>query len=60
MLKVIVIPVTAFQQNCSIVYDDQSNEAVVVDPGGEIEKIAAAVEELGVTVKAIWLSLIHI
>ena len=60
MLKVIVIPVTAFQQNCSIVYDDQSNEAVVVDPGGEIEKIAAAVEELGVTVKAIWLTHGHL
>ncbi len=60
MLQISIVPVTEFQQNCSIVYDDQSNAAVVVDPGGEVEKIAAVVAELGVTVEAIWLTHGHL
>ena len=60
MLQISIVPVTEFQQNCSIVYDDQSKSAVVVDPGGEVEKIAAVVEELGVTVEAIWLTHGHL
>ena len=60
MLQISIVPVTEFQQNCSIVYDDQSLIAVVVDPGGEVEKIAAAVDELGVKVEAIWLTHGHL
>ena len=60
MLQITVVPVTEFQQNCSIVYDDQSKTAVVVDPGGELDKIAAAVAELGVNVQAIWLTHGHL
>ena len=60
MLKVIPVPVTAFQQNCSIVFDDQGDTAVVVDPGGEVEKIAAAVDELGLKIEAIWLTHGHL
>jgi len=60
LLKIQIVPVTEYQQNCSIVYDDQSNVAVVVDPGGEVEKIAAAAEELGVKVEAIWLTHGHL
>ncbi len=60
MLKIAIIQVTDFQQNCAIVYDDESKSAVVVDPGGEVERIAAAVEELGVTVEAIWLTHGHL
>lgn len=60
MLQISIVPVTEFQQNCSIVYDDQSLVAVVVDPGGEVEKIAAAVDELGVKVEAIWLTHGHL
>lgn len=60
MLQITVVPVTAYQQNCSIVYDDQTNSAVVVDPGGDVEKIEAAVQELGVNVEAIWLTHGHL
>lgn len=60
MLQISIIPVTEFQQHCSIVFDDQTKTAVVVDPGGEVEKIAAGVEELGVTVEAIWLTHGHL
>ena len=60
MLKIQVVPVTEYQQNCSIVYDDQSLEAIVLDPGGEASKIAAEVERLGVKVEAIWLTHGHL
>lgn len=60
MLQITIVPVTEFQQNCSIVYDDQSKAAVVVDPGGEVDKIAAAVAELGVNVEGIWLTHGHL
>ena len=60
MLQITIVPVTEFQQNCSIVYDDQSKAAVVVDPGGEVDKIAAAVAELGVSVEAICLTHGHL
>ena len=60
MLQIQVVPVTEYQQNCSIVYDDQSLEAIVLDPGGEAEKVAAEVGRLGVKVEAIWLTHGHL
>ena len=60
MLKISIVPVTEYEQNCSIVYDDQSKVAVVVDPGGDIDRIAAAVDELGVRVEAVWLTHGHL
>ena len=60
MLKIQVVPVTEYQQNCSIVYDDQSLEAIVLDPGGEAEKVAGEVKRLGVKVEAIWLTHGHL
>ena len=60
MLKISIVPVTQYQQNCSIVYDDQSKAAVVVDPGGDADKIASAVDQLGVKVEAVWLTHGHL
>lgn len=60
MLKITIVPVTEFQQNCSIIFDDETMAAVVVDPGGDVDRIAAAVEELGVNVEAVWLTHGHL
>ena len=60
MLKASIVPVTDFQQHCSIVYDDQTMEGVVVDPGGDVDRIAGAVEDLGVKVQDIWLTHGHL
>ena len=43
-LKAAVVPVTPFQQNCSVVWCEETQKGAVVDPGGEIEKILAAAE----------------
>ena len=59
-LKIIIIPVTGFQQNCSLVIDEDTKTAAVVDPGGDLEKIEAAIAQEGVTVEKIWLTHGHI
>ncbi|KAF7275999.1 hypothetical protein GWI33_011024, partial [Rhynchophorus ferrugineus] len=60
MLRCQIVPVTAFAQNCSIVWDDESMEAVLIDAGGEPEKLQAAVKQLGVQVKALWITHGHV
>ena len=59
-LKVAIVPVTGFQQNCSIIWDAGTMRAAVVDPGGDVPKILAAIKEMGVTVERIWLTHGHI
>ncbi|MEL7231801.1 MAG: MBL fold metallo-hydrolase [Pseudomonadota bacterium] len=60
MLELKVIPVTPFQQNCSLLYDAEMKEAVFVDPGGEAPRLREAVEALGLTLKEIWLTHGHL
>src|SRR4051794_12884900 len=55
-----VIPVTPFQQNCAILWDEDSKQAVVVDPGGEVDRILAAISQAGVSVERIWLTHGHL
>ncbi|KJY80898.1 MBL fold metallo-hydrolase [Vibrio nigripulchritudo] len=45
-----VVSVTSFQQNCSIVWCDETMDAIVVDPGGDVPKLEATIKELGVKV----------
>jgi hydroxyacylglutathione hydrolase len=59
-LDVVIVPVTGFQQNCSIIADTVTKRAAVVDPGGDVPRILAAIKELGVTVERIWLTHGHI
>jgi len=58
-LKVIIIPVTPLEQNCSLLFDPESEKGVIVDPGGDVEKIAAIVAQHNVTVEEIWLTHSH-
>ena len=60
MLQYQIIPVTHFEQNCSLVWCDETMEAAVIDPGGNIERIEAACQEKGVTLKAVWLTHGHL
>ncbi len=60
MLKIQVIPVTPFAQNCSIIMCTQTNAAAVVDPGGDIERIMQAVRQMGANVEQILLTHGHL
>ena len=46
-MKLAIIPVTPFQQNCSLIVCDATGEAALVDPGGDVERLLAAVEKSG-------------
>ena len=59
-LKASIIPVTPFQQNCVLVWDDQTMEATVIDPGGDVARIEAEIAARGVTLKQILLTHGHI
>ncbi|KAB7627813.1 MBL fold metallo-hydrolase [Alkalilimnicola sp. S0819] len=59
-MKLTVVPVTPFQQNCSIVVDEASNKAAVIDPGGDLERILAAVAQTGAELEKILLTHGHI
>lgn len=59
-LQAAVIPVTPFQQNCALLWDEETGRGVVVDPGGEVERILGAVAELKVTVERILLTHGHV
>ncbi len=60
MLKYQTLPVTAFAQNCSLVWDDESKQAAVIDPGGDLAHILAQVQHLGLKLEQIWLTHAHI
>ncbi|WP_367718432.1 MBL fold metallo-hydrolase [Nitratireductor sp. GISD-1A_MAKvit] len=59
-LRAGVIPVTPFQQNCTILFDQEEKRGVVVDPGGEVDRIRAAIADNEIAVEAIWLTHGHI
>ena len=49
MLKAQIVPVTAFAQNCSILWCDETMEGALVDPGGDVDIILDKIANLGVT-----------
>ncbi|MBN6066957.1 MBL fold metallo-hydrolase [Aggregatibacter actinomycetemcomitans] len=58
-MNIEIIPVTAFQQNCSLIWDDKKN-AAIIDPGGEADKLIKRIEELGLNLQAILLTHGHL
>ena len=55
-----VLPVTPFQQNCSILWCPKTMEGAVVDPGGDIDRIAEALETRGVKAEKILITHGHV
>jgi len=55
-----ILPVGALQCNCSILGDETSGEAIVVDPGDDIPRIMALLEKHKLTVKQILITHAHI
>jgi glyoxylase-like metal-dependent hydrolase (beta-lactamase superfamily II) len=55
-----IVPVTSFQQNCTLLWDDATKQAAVVDPGGNVARILEAIDKVGITVEKILLTHGHI
>jgi glyoxylase-like metal-dependent hydrolase (beta-lactamase superfamily II) len=59
-MKYRIIPVTPFQQNCTLLWCEQTLQAAVVDPGGDLALIRRAIDEEGVTLTRILLTHGHL
>ncbi|MGY8526559.1 MBL fold metallo-hydrolase [Paracidovorax citrulli] len=59
-MQVLLIPVTPFQQNCSLLIDEATSRAAVCDPGGDLDRIEAAMAEHNVTLEKIFLTHGHL
>ena len=59
-LQAAILPVTPFEQNCTLLWDAATKVGAVVDPGGDVDRIEAAIAEIGMTVEKIILTHGHI
>lgn len=55
-----IVPVTPFQQNCTILFDMDDKHGVVVDPGGDIDKVLAVLKDNAISAGAICITHGHI
>ncbi|MBW3199294.1 MBL fold metallo-hydrolase [Marinobacter hydrocarbonoclasticus] len=59
-MKYKIVPVTPFEQNCTLLWCTETHKAAVVDPGGDLDRILAAAEDEGVILEKILLTHAHI
>ena len=52
-MKLAILPVTPFQQNCSLVVCERTSRAALVDPGGDVDRLLDAVKRSGATLEKI-------
>lgn len=52
-MRVAIVPVTAFEQNCSLIWCTKTMHGAFVDPGGDLDKLKLALEKTGVTLEKI-------
>lgn len=60
MLKYHTIPVTAFSQNCSIVWCDETLDAAIIDPGGDVAQLLQACSQRRLRLCQLWVTHAHI
>jgi hydroxyacylglutathione hydrolase len=58
--KAVIVPVTPFQQNCTLLWCGVTKRAVVIDPGGDLPEVERAITRAGVSVDKIWLTHGHV
>jgi glyoxylase-like metal-dependent hydrolase (beta-lactamase superfamily II) len=55
-----IVPVTPFEQNCTILFDTDTKAGVVVDPGGDVDRILDVIRDNGIAVSQIWITHGHL
>jgi glyoxylase-like metal-dependent hydrolase (beta-lactamase superfamily II) len=58
--KAVIVPVTPFQQNCTLLWCEVTKRAVVIDPGGDLPEVERAITRAGISVDKIWLTHGHV
>src|SRR5262245_15979521 len=59
-MRALILPVTAFQQNCSIVWNENNRRAAVVDPGGDLDRVLAQLDAQKLVLEKILLTHAHL
>jgi hydroxyacylglutathione hydrolase len=59
-MKLLIVPVTPFQQNCSVLICESTKKACAIDPGGDLAKIEAAIASQGAVLEKVFLTHGHI
>ena len=59
-LRAAVVPVTPLQQNCTLIWDDETRKAAIIDPGGDVSQLLQILEEQGLTLEKIWITHGHL
>ena len=59
-MRALIIPVTPFQQNCSIVWKEQNRRAAIVDPGGDLDRLLAQLDRENLVLEKILLTHGHL
>ncbi|MFO1454650.1 MAG: MBL fold metallo-hydrolase [Steroidobacteraceae bacterium] len=59
-MQVAVVPVTPFQQNCSVLWCERTRRAAIVDPGGDLERVLPVLEQEGLQLERILLTHAHL
>jgi hydroxyacylglutathione hydrolase len=59
-MKAAIVPVTPFEQNCTVIWCEKTKRAAVVDPGGDLERIEQVLKQEGLTLEKILLTHAHI
>jgi glyoxylase-like metal-dependent hydrolase (beta-lactamase superfamily II) len=59
-MKFQIIPVTPFQVNCTVMWDEKTNKAAVVDPGGDLPRITGLLEKNGLTLEKVFVTHGHL
>jgi glyoxylase-like metal-dependent hydrolase (beta-lactamase superfamily II) len=59
-MKIAVVPVTPFQQNCSVIWCERTRRGAVVDPGGDLDEVLGVADEEGLTLEKILLTHAHL
>ncbi len=54
-----IVPVTPYQQNCSVIKCMETGKAAIVDPGGDVDRILGAVEQMDATPEKVILTHAH-
>ncbi len=59
-LQIRVIPVTPLQQNCSLIWNEATKNAALVDPGGDAQRLLDALDHFGLKLTRMWLTHGHL